>query len=114
MKQVVDHFMELSASERERLIEEHRQKTKWLLQDQKEYALEAARKKAIKENREQGIKQGIKQGREQGIEEGRKQGIEENKKQMALNLLKEKADRDLISRVTGITKEKILKLKSRT
>ncbi len=89
MKQVTNHFMELSASEKDRLWEEHREKSRLVLHGQRKYARDEARRKIVQEGMEQGMKR------------------------VALQMLKEKIDMDLISRVTGITKEKILKLKSR-
>ncbi len=114
MKQVTNHFLELSASERERLIEEHRHKSRWVLHNQREYAREENQRKIrkqIQEGMEKGMEKGMKQGLEQGVKQGMKQATEQNMKRVALKLLKEKTDIDLISRVTGITKEKVLKLK---
>ncbi len=85
MKQVTNHFLELSASEQDRLLEEHREKSRLVLHNQREYV------------------------RDEGRKEGREQGVE----QVALQMLKEKADIDFISRVTGITKKKVLKLKTK-
>ncbi len=92
MKEVTDHFKELSASEQRRFLEEHRQKSEWVFHNQKEYA------------RDEGRAEGLKQGREEGMKQGMKQ--------VALQMLKEKADIGFIARVTGITKERVLKLKA--
>ncbi len=105
MKQVANHFLELSASEQDRLLEEHREKSRLVLHNQREYAREEFQRKM----REQAIKEGITQGMEKGM----KQATEQNMKQVALQMLKEKIDMDLISRVTGITKKKVLKLKAK-
>ena len=48
--------------------------------------------------------------REEGIKEGIKEGIFENKKEIARNMLKEKLDLDIISRVTGLTEKQIKEL----
>ena len=42
-----------------------------------------------------------------GIEKGRKLGIEEEKKSTAIRMKKEKLNIDVISKVTGLTKEEI-------
>ena len=49
----------------------------------------------------------IREGREKGMQEGRKEGIEE----VARNMLRLKIDIEIISEVTGLTKEKIESLK---
>ena len=62
-----------------------------------------------KEAREEGINQGIKQGMEQGMKQGMKQGIEKT----IINMLKENANIQFISKVTGKTKEEIIKIKNK-
>ena len=52
--------------------------------------------------KEEGIKEGIKKGI--------KEGIFESKKEIARNMLKENADINFISRVTGLTKKQIKEL----
>ena len=47
-----------------------------------------------------------------GIEEGKSIGIEESKLEIAKNMLKEKIDEDVISRVTGLTIQEIEKLRN--
>ncbi len=169
MKQVTNHFLELSASEQDRLLEEHREKSRLVLHNQREYVrekihrqvgeymkrmaegttedmeiepdikeiieqeiqesmeqirkagMEAGRRKGMEQGRkkgmEQGRKKGMEQGRKKGMEQGRRKGMEQGMeagvKQVILQMLKEKADINFISRVTGITKEKVLKLKTK-
>ena len=132
MKQVTNHFLKLSASEQDRLLEEHREKSKWVLHNQREYVREKTHRQVveymkrmaegttedmeiepdIKEIIEQEIQESMEQirkaGRKKAMEQIRKAGME----QVALQMLKEKIDVDLISRVTGITKKKVLKLKA--
>ena len=50
------------------------------------------------------------EAREEGIKEGIKEGILEKSKEIAHNMLKENIDLDIISRVTGLTKEQIKEL----
>ena len=50
---------------------------------------------------------GIKQGIEQGIE----QGIKEEKTNIAKKMIKENIETETISKITGLTKEEIAKLK---
>lgn len=65
--------------------------------------LKYAREDAKKEGLEEGKKRGIKLGIEQGIE----QGISQSKMDIAKKMLEEKIDKDIISKVTGLTKKEI-------
>ncbi len=100
MKEAMGHFMKLTQSERERLWEEQRQKSEWIWQGRLEHA------------RSQGLKQGLTEGVHKGRKEGLTEGVHKGQLKVALQMLKEKADIDFIVRVTGITKKKVLKLKS--
>jgi predicted transposase/invertase (TIGR01784 family) len=57
-------------------------------------------------------KYGRVEGREEGREEGIQEGIEKGKNETALQMLRMNLDIDLIIKITGLTKEKILKLSS--
>ena len=52
---------------------------------------------------------GIKIGRQQGIEQGLEQGIEQGLRLTAENLLKDNKDVSYISKITGLSVEKIEK-----
>ena len=52
-----------------------------------------------------------KEGKKQGIEEGKKEGIKETKIKTVENMLKENISVDIISKVTDLSKEEILKIK---
>ena len=58
-----------------------------------------------------GIEQGIIQGKAEGIKEGKEEGIKQTKIETAKNMLKEGLDVDLISKVIGLSKEEVEKLK---
>ncbi|SHH23589.1 conserved hypothetical protein (putative transposase or invertase), partial [Thermosyntropha lipolytica DSM 11003] len=58
-------------------------------------------------------REGIKEGIERGIREGREQGIQEGIEKAALNALREGLDVKLISRLTGLSVEKIEELKKK-
>ena len=64
---------------------------------------------------EKGIEKGIEEGFEGGVKEGEKKGIEQEKEirtvEIALNLLSIDMDIETISRVTGLTIEKIKELR---
>lgn len=73
--------------------------------------------KGIKQGIEKGIKQGIEQGIEQGIKQGIEQGIEQGEEQATKkhisSMLKKGLDIALISELTGVGQEKILKIKEK-
>ena len=54
---------------------------------------------------------GLKEGRQKGLEQGIKQGIEQNNLEVAKKMLKENIEVETISKITGLTKEEIAKLK---
>ena len=59
---------------------------------------------------EEGMEKGIKQGIEQGIEKGIEQGIEKRNIEIAKNMLKEKIEISLISKMTGLSVDTIKEL----
>ena len=56
----------------------------------------------------EGIQEGIKRGKKEGRQEGRQEG----KQEIILNMLKNKIDISVISKVTGLSKDEIDKLKT--
>ena len=59
------------------------------------------------------IREFIKEkGRWQGRQEGRQEGRKERSKEVILNMLKEKIDTSVISKVTGLSEKEIKKLKN--
>ena len=58
-----------------------------------------------------GEKRGISIGEKRGILIGEKRGISQEKESIALNMLKENLDINLISKLTNLSKNKILSLK---
>jgi len=74
----------------------------------------AAMVHAIEKGREKGRKEGIqigeKKGREEGVQIGEKKGKEEAELSMAKKMLEEGADIDFICKLTGLSKDKILKI----
>ncbi len=65
-----------------------------------------ARETGLKEGREEGRQE----GREEGREEGRQEGIKEYKNEIIKNMLNQNLDINLISNLTGLSKEEIEKL----
>ena len=75
-------------------------------QDKKERRLAELREKAIKD--EMAIRDsGYNEGRKEGIEEGLKKGKKAEKKSIAQNMLEMKIDKEIISKVTGLTIDEI-------
>ena len=58
--------------------------------------------------REKGRWEGERKGRQAGRQEGRQEGIQ----QVVLNMLKEKINVSVISKVTGLSKEEVENLKN--
>ena len=73
---------------------------------------QAAREKgAYEEGMEKGMKKGRKEGMEKGMEKGVEKGRKEGMEKVAQNMLKENLNISLISTMTGLSKDDILKLK---
>ena len=66
----------------------------------------------LKKAKEDGVKEGIEKGREEGIAIGEAISNEKIEK-IAINMLKQNLDNALISTVTGLTNDQILKLKNK-
>lgn len=95
--------------------------TKEQLEQHEEFKLEGMRLTALEEGFsqgyeegvEQGLEQGIEQGIEQGVEQGIEQGMEQKNKEIVTNMLKENMGIDLISKITGLSKEEITNIKEK-
>ena len=117
MAQIADKLSILKMSSQER--EKYSYYQKILHNDRDE--LKAAEARGIEKGIEQGIEKGRKEGREEGIEKGIEQGIEKGiekgatKKleEIAINMLKQNLDNSLISSVTGLSTDEVLKLKNK-
>ena len=62
---------------------------------------------------EKGIEKGIKKGRKEGIEKGIVKGREEGIEDVALNMLKEGMNVSQVSKITGMSKDKIKALQTK-
>ncbi len=72
--------------------------------------LQYERAEGKREGIEIGFQQGIEQGIEKGIEQGIEKGIEKEKYSLAKNMKNEDIDINIISKVTGLSIEKIKSL----
>jgi predicted transposase/invertase (TIGR01784 family) len=104
--QVLD-VLSFSQEERE-LYEDH---LKWLRIEANTLKKTAA--EALAQGISIGKQEGISIGKQEGISIGKQEGMEEGIKKTALNMIKQKLDDKLISSVTGLSVEEILKLKNR-
>jgi predicted transposase/invertase (TIGR01784 family) len=91
--------LNFSKEERE-LYEDH---LKWL-------RIEA---NTLKKAAAEALAEGISIGKQEGIYIGEAKGIEKRNIEVAINMIKQKLDNKLISSVTGLTLEEILKLKNK-
>ena len=100
MKEVVEKLNKQEMKQRLQLLEDFREKARYDREAQMDYAK--------KEARRTGLREGRKEGRRKGREEGREEGM----KEVALNLLKESVDLNLIEKTTGLSKSEIKKIKN--
>lgn len=120
MEQVEKKISSLSEEEQMQGIYIKEEQDAWV----KDMIMGYAARKGYDEGMEKGLKQGLKQGLEQGLEQGLKQGINEGveqgmekgalngKKQVAINMIKNNMDDNLILKLTGLSKEDIKNLKN--
>ncbi len=78
--------------------------------EKKRREAEIAKEKSIEKAMKKGLKQGLQEGIEKGIEKGIEQGIEQGKIEIALELIKMSMSVQDISKVTGLSIEKIKEL----
>ncbi len=68
---------------------------------------------SLKKAEARGIEKGREEGEARGIEKGREEGEARGIEKTAINMLKQNLDNSLISTVTGLTNDQILKLKNK-
>ena len=67
-------------------------------------------KAGLAKGMKRGLSQGLEKGIEKGIEKGMEKGMEKGKEQIVISLLKENSGAEFISKITGLSKAKIMKL----
>ena len=111
MKKVEEKIIELSEDQARILCydeEEHKEKVRRaVLITEKEIAKEEGKKEGLEEGKKEGIKKGIEKGIQKGIEKGEKT----KQKEIAINMINSNFDDDLISKMTGLSKEELKKIK---
>jgi predicted transposase/invertase (TIGR01784 family) len=127
INKAVGILKELSEDERLRLIEEAREKARrdersrihgaterglqQGLQQGIAQGLQQGLAQGLQQGLAQGLQQGAQQGLAQGLQQGLQQGIAQGRLEMAENLVKLNLPIEDISKVTGLTKEEIEKIK---
>lgn len=89
--------------------EEYKEKVRQMVT---ETEIEEGKEKALKEGMKKGIKEGRKKGRKEGRKEGIREGIIKEKKEIALKLIKENIDINIISSTTGLSIDELKKIKN--
>ena len=128
MKEVVEKLNKAEMKQRLQLLKDFSDKARYDKQAQLEYAkeqgLKAGRQEGLAEGRQEGLaegrqeglaegtQKGRQEGRQEGLAEGRQEGRTERDKEVILNMLKEKADINFISKITGLPVKEIKKLKN--
>ena len=102
-------------------MEELEKLKKKIAKETREKATEEGRKKGLEQGIKEGLEQGIKEGMEQGIKEGIEQGKKEAEKiikqdmenEWIEKMVKNNLENEKILKITGITEEKLEKIKDK-
>ena len=106
MEEAMSHLRELSREEQFRILEEAKEKN-WR---DEQARIDHATNQGLQKGLKQGIEQGIEQGLERGLKQGLKQGMKQ-KKQMVIRMLQNGLNTDLVSKISGLSKQEINALK---
>ena len=74
--------------------------------------MEKGEEKGMKEGMKKGEEEGMKKGMKKGEEKGMKKGEEKAVRKLVLKMLREAVDKTFISKLTGLSEDEIIKLKS--
>ena len=107
IRKAYEIWQDLSNSEEEREAAERRFMNLGSLEYAKKYEYNLGKAEGRAEGREEGKAEGRAEGREEGKAEGRK----EQQKDTAKKMLEKKIPIEIISEITGLSKEEIEKLK---
>ena len=111
MEEAMTYLRKFSEEEQRQILREAREKN---LRDQvarEDYVFDQGKEEGREEGRLQGKEEGREEGRLQGKEEGRLQGKEEGRKEIALNMIQNKMETSVISKITGLSEKEIKSLK---
>ena len=93
-------------------LKEANNKLEQISQDEKMQRIAEWRQKGIWDENT-AINHAMQKGVQQGMQQGIQQGVKESKEEIAIKLLKENVDIELICKVTSLTKEEIEKIKTK-
>ena len=82
----------------------------WMLESYGRERFAAEKKQCREEGEQNGFKRGVKIGFARGEQSGFEKGIEQSKENFALNMLKNNYRLEEISRMTGLTMERVLQI----
>ena len=82
------------------------------IQEGIQQGLQAGRQEGLQAGMQKGLQAGMQKGLQAGRQEGLQAGIQTGMRQVALNMLKNRLDIPLISKVTGLSEDQINKLKN--
>ena len=105
----MSHLKELSREEQFRILEEAREKNWRDEQARIDHATDQGLKKGLKQGMERGLEQGMKRGLTKGVSKGHV----EKEKEMVTRMLKNGLDTDLVSKISGLSKQEINTLKEK-
>ncbi len=107
MAEAAEHLWVLSKDETLQELDMVKERARRDQVDREEFVRDEGREEGLEKGREEGMEKGFKKG----IEKGREEGMEKGMEKIALNMLKENLNISLISTMTGLSKNDILKLK---
>ena len=111
LSKAIEELKRMNLTETEEEVYEARQKAIWDYNSQ----MLAAKEDGFEQGKEEGLKVGKEKGLEEGIKEGIKEGREEGREEEKINIVKKLLKKGMvigeISEITGMTKEKIEKIK---
>ena len=81
-------------------------------QEIKEEGIQEGMQKGLQAGRQEGLQTGRQEGLQAGMQKGMQTGMQKEKQQVALNMLKNRLDIPLISKVTGLSEDQINRLKN--
>ncbi len=104
MEEAMTYLRKFSEAEQRQILSEAREKNR-----RDRVAREAY---VFNQGKEEGIEKGRAEGRAEGIKKGKEEGMQKGRKEMVLKMLKNGASINFVSKVTGLSKEEINKLKN--
>jgi predicted transposase/invertase (TIGR01784 family) len=112
VKNALNIVNEAGMTEQELELQHKRKDFIWQQKSSVEKAERLGREEGLEKGREEGLEEGLQKGREEGREEGVKEGVEKGRLEMAINCINQNLDFEIISKISGLTIEKIKIIKN--